>query len=148
MTQHQEAIQVHDEDAQANREAKDRAQVDSLRAELGSERDPDINRSQIKAISSAKISWAQGWTPQEEKYWTAIAHGITLPHDIKVHACPTEDRDGTRVYYAHIDAEVYGPYVDSWRAKQDAVKLAYSPRIGRNCVAWNRRRKEWTACTS
>ena len=37
MTQHQEAIQVHDEDAQANREAKDRAQVDSLRAELGSE---------------------------------------------------------------------------------------------------------------
>ena len=55
MTQHQEAIQVHDEDAQANREAKDRAQVDSLRAELGSEE----KWAQVRELTEATILISQ-----------------------------------------------------------------------------------------
>ena len=63
MTQHQEAIQVHDEDAQANREAKDRAQVDSLRAELGSA-DSEAPHC-IHFGCTNRVSW---WGPKQDRY--------------------------------------------------------------------------------
>ena len=85
----------------------------------------DQDRGQVAALRDRVIRWTQTYNAQDQKMWCATAGNYPLPCMIRVHAVPTQDMDGSRVYYAHVGSACLGPYVKVSNAKRDGIAHAY-----------------------